>query len=406
MALEVRLINDNEFDDVYECALRIFGAPTSDAEKADAREWNEIDRLFAAFDGEEIVATSGLVSLPIVVPGGEVVPAAGVTLVTTSPTHRRQGLMKLGMVALLNQAVDRGEPLATLWASESKIYGKLGFGAAIDAADLEIAPHHSALRPDVPIGAGRVRVYDSEHAASIIPDVYVRVTAGLPGTMVRRQRDWDFIFKDVGAKRDSKPVMQYAVYEEDGVGRGYAKFRNTEHWRGQHAEFEIEVFEFHSADAIAHAALWRFLSSIDLISKIKIRVARSRSRIATLLADPRRLKASSGESIWVRLVDAPAALASRRYAVAGELVVEIEDAMGYAAGRFALNGSPDGADVVETTADADVKLSVEALGSAYLGAPRIAELAWAGRVEGDSAAVTLLDSMLRWPIEPYCTVHF
>jgi len=406
MTIEIRLIDDSEFEAVYDCALRTFGAHTSDEEKIDAREWNELDRIFAAFEGEEVVATSGVVSLPIVTPGGEVVPAAAVTLVTTSPSYRRQGLMRRLMIALMDQAIERGESLATLWASESSIYGKLGFGAAIDAADLEIAPHHAALRSDAPAGSGRVGVYDSKRAAVIIPEIYERVTAGLPGTMSRRQRDWDFMFKDVGAKRDSKPDMQFAVYEEGGVGRGYARFRVAEHWRDQHAEFAVDVFEFHSADAAARAELWRFLTSIDLVSKIKVRVARSRSRIATLLEDPRRLRAAVGESIWVRLLDVPAALTARRYSVPGDLVIEIDDPMGYAAGKFALSGGPDGATANPTTSDPDVRLSAESIGSAYLGAPRIAELAWAGRVEGDDEAVALLDLMMRWSEEPHCVVHF
>ena len=132
MSIDIRLIDDSEFDAVYDCALQTFGVPASDEDRADTRKWVEMDRTFAAFDGDEVVATSGVVSLPIIVPGGEVVPAAAVTLVTTSPTHRRQGLMNRGMVALLDQAVERDEPLATLWASESSIYGNVGFGAAID----------------------------------------------------------------------------------------------------------------------------------------------------------------------------------------------------------------------------------------------------------------------------------
>lgn len=59
-----------------------------------------------------------------------------------------------------------------------------------------------------------------------------------------------------------------------------------------------------------------------------------------------------------------------------------------------------------TNAGADVRLSAESIGSAYLGAPRISELAWAGRVDGDGGAVALLDAMMRWPEEPHCSVHF
>jgi len=406
MAAEIRLITESEFDSVYNCTMLTFGVPMSDDDRADTRAWIELDRVFAAFDDGEVVSTSGVVSLPIVVPGGSVVPAAAVTLVTTAPTHRRLGLMKRGMTALLDQAVERGEPLATLWASESSIYGNLGFGAAIDGADLEIAPHQAALRPDAPAGAGRVRLYDGEGAKLVVPGIYARVTAAVPGTMIRRERDWTHIFKDVAASRSGKIPIRYAVYEEAGVGRGYVRYRMTEHWRDMHAAGEVEVIEFHAADAAAHAELWRFLASIDLVAKIKVHHTRSRSRLAALLYDPRRLRSSSGESIWVRLLDPVAALAARRYGVSGELVIEIDDPMGYASGRFAVAGGPEEATVAKVDSVPDVTLSAESIGSAYLGAPRIEELAWAGRVEGDASAVALFDAMMRWPVEPYCTVHF
>jgi predicted acetyltransferase len=406
MTPEIRPITESEFDAVYDCTMLTFGVPMSDADRADTRAWIELDRTFAAFDDDEVVATAGVVSLPIVVPGGAVVPAAAVTLITTAPTHRRQGLMKRGMKALLDQAVERDEPLATLWASESSIYGNLGFGPAIDATDLEIAPHQAALRPDAPVGKGRIRLYDSDAAKAIVPEVYERVTAGVPGTMIRRERDWTHIFKDVAAARDGKTATRYAVYEEGGAGRGYVRYRLTEHWRDMNAESEVEVIEFHAVDAAAQAELWRFLTSIDLVAKVKVRLARSRSRLSPLLLDPRRLRSRSGDSIWVRLLDPVAGLSARRYGVQGELVIEIEDPMGYASGRFAVDGGPEAATVARVDSTPDVVLSAESIGSAYLGMPRIEELGWAGRVEGDAGAVALFGAMMRWPVEPYCTVHF
>jgi predicted acetyltransferase len=403
---EIRPITESEFDAVYNCTMLTFGVPRSDADRADTRAWVELDRIVAAFDEGEVVATSGVVSLPIVVPGGSVVPAAAVTLVTTKPTHRRQGLMKRGMTALLDQAIERGEPLATLWASESSIYGNLGFGAAIDGSDLEIAPHHAALRSDAPRGAGRIRLLDSDGAKLVVPGIYDRVTAGVPGTMIRREQDWTAIFKDVAAARDGKVATRYAVYEDGGVDRGYARYRMTEHWRDMNAAGEVEVIELHAADAAAHAELWQFVASLDLVTKIGVKLARSRNRLSPLLRDPRRLRSTSGESIWVHLLDPVAALAARRYGVQGELVIEIDDPMGYANGRFAVAGGPEEATVTKVDSAPDVTLSAESIGSAYLGTPRIEELAWAGRVEGDPGAIALLDAMMRWPVEPYCTVHF
>src|SRR3712207_7190488 len=52
----------------------------------------ELDRSLALWDGDRVVATSGLYSRELTVPGA-VVPCAGVTWVSVAATHRRRGLL-------------------------------------------------------------------------------------------------------------------------------------------------------------------------------------------------------------------------------------------------------------------------------------------------------------------------
>ena len=52
----------------------------------------EIDRSFAAVDDGRIVGTSAAITTRMVVPGGDRVPTAGVTMVGVQPTHRRGGI--------------------------------------------------------------------------------------------------------------------------------------------------------------------------------------------------------------------------------------------------------------------------------------------------------------------------
>ena len=66
-----------------------------------------------------------------------------------------------------------------------------------------------------------------------------------------------------------------------------------------------------------------------------------------------------GESLWVRVLDAPAALSARTYAAPGRVVFEVVDALrpdGDAAGRFVLDGGPDGAEARRTTDEPDLVL--------------------------------------------------
>ena len=113
------------------------------------------------------------------------------------------------------------------------------------------------------------------------------------------------------------------------------------------------------------------------------------------------------DRLWLRLLDVPAALAGRDYLSAGRVVLEVVDPGGYAAGRFALDASPDGADCRPTTESADLTVPVTALGSAYLGGHRLGTLAAAGLVDVHTpGALGTADRLLGTDRAPWSTVHF
>jgi predicted acetyltransferase len=120
------------------------------------------------------------------------------------------------------------------------------------------------------------------------------------------------------------------------------------------------------------------------------------------LADGRAARLTDrSDHTWVRLLDVPAALAARRYATTGSLVVEVDDPLGFAAGRFRLDGGPDGAECAPTSDEADLAVPVGVLGAAYLGGQPWARLADAGWVDerrpGAVAAATALFAPARAP---------
>jgi predicted acetyltransferase len=83
------------------------------------------ERIFLAYDGDDLVGATTDLELRLTVPGGEAT-AAGVTGVGVLPTHRRRGILNRLMRAELDAIADRREPLAILWASEEPIYGRYG----------------------------------------------------------------------------------------------------------------------------------------------------------------------------------------------------------------------------------------------------------------------------------------
>ena len=144
----------------------------------------ELERMLAAFDDGKIVGGAGAFSFRMTVPGGDSVPTAGVTIVGVLPTHRRRGILRSMMRAQLDDFHARGEPLATLFASEETIYGRYGYGLATLNLQFEIDGAHNAFRPGVET-VGRVRLVDAETAAKQLPPVYDAVRRVTPGTNER-----------------------------------------------------------------------------------------------------------------------------------------------------------------------------------------------------------------------------
>jgi predicted acetyltransferase len=132
-----------------------------------------------------------------------------------------------------------------------------------------------------------------------------------------------------------------------------------------------------------------------------------REPLTSLLVEPRRLRRSLSDQIWLRILDVPAALEARRYSVDGSLVLEVHDDFGgYAEGRYRLTGGPDGAECTRTTDEPDLTLSVADLSACYLGDARFVSRGWSGLIDGDGESLILADRMFGWHVDPWCTTHF
>ncbi len=159
----------------------------------------------------------------------------------------------------------------------------------------------------------------------------------------------------------------------------------------------------------AAAGLWRYCLDLDLIGAVQLAGRPVDEPLRWLLADPRRLRtAKVTDGLWVRLLDLPAALAARRYAAPGAVVVEVTDRLRPANdGRFLLEGGPDGADCRPTGREPDLLCDVADLGAAYLGGVKLASLARAGRVlEQAPGALARADAMFATDPAPWCTTGF
>jgi predicted acetyltransferase len=402
----IRTATPDEFPQISAHLDLVFAEAPTEEGQAEFKQWLEFDRTFVADDAGAVVGTAATHSYRMVVPGGDTIPVGGLTIVAVKPTHRRSGLLRQLMRRHLEDVRDHGEAAGILYASESSIYGRFGFGAAVPSGDITIGRSHGAFRRDVPPPRGAYRLLDLEAAGPVVRQIFAAATGNIPGGVVPREQDWVARLTDYPGRREGATPWRFVIYDRDGEPRGYARYRQKEAWGDGGPEGKVAVRELHAVDGEAFAALWRFLLDIDLAVTVEAGSRPVPDPLRLLLADPRRLMEKASDGVWVRLVDVPAALAARRYRVEGSLVIEVRDEFFESGGRYRLTGGPDGAVCERTAAAADISFGVEHLGSVYPGGQSVARLGWLGLIQGDPAAIRRCDDMFSWPIAPANSLHF
>jgi predicted acetyltransferase len=371
----------------------------------------ELDRSLGLFEGGQVLATSGLYSRTLTVPGG-VVPCAGVTWVTVAPTVRRRGVLTEMMRRQLTDLHEQErEPVAALWASEAPIYGRFGYAPAAYRGGLTGRTERLRLRPDIDLGTGQVALVDRETYEPAATAVYDAVRRLVPGNLARDERWWDRRLRDLPDQRDGATALRFLLHTEtDGTVTGYAAWRIKCAWNDDTGETDgtLIVEEVRASSTSAYASLWKVLLSVDLVRTVKAPMASPDDPLRHLVTDGRALATRQIDALWVRLVDVGRALSARRYPAPIDFVFEVRDPFcEWNAGRWHLWGHPAGAFCDRTDRDPDIVLGIEELSAIYLGGVSLASLQAAGRVtEVSPGAVTQASTAFGWPVTPWCPDEF
>jgi predicted acetyltransferase len=415
----IRPVSPEEFDAFHTVDIHAFhGSPLSPEERQLVLSHLEFDRSLAAFDGDVPVGTAGAYTFQLTVPGSAALPAAGVTWVSVLPSHRRRGVLTSLMRRQLADVRDRGEPLAVLWASESVIYSRFGYGRAMWHADLTLYRGEGTLARTAPADGGlRLRLVDPMAGVPELAKVYDAVLPSRPGFIARTESWWQRTVYDPADRRPGTSPLHCVLAEDDGGPRGYALYSAVSRWDSDTSlpDSTLNVREMLAADGAASAALGADLLSRDLTTEFRLRGRPVDDPLLYQLADPRRARPRLKDALWVRIIDVPRALARRRYSGPADVVLEVRDDLLPAnAGRWRLTtveAAPDGsglsATCVASSSAPDVLLDVTQLGAAYLGGTTLGALAAAGLVaEGRPGAVRQLSTALSWDPAPWCPVNF
>lgn len=244
-----------------------------------------------------------------------------------------------------------------------------------------------------------------------------------PGCTARRQRAgqvdrdngwWDLVLgRDGYAPSDELP-HNWLIHEGDDGPDGLLAWK-AKGDSGLVPPFgTVEVWDLATASGAAYRDLWAYLSGIDLIDQVRVLNRPIDEPVRWLLGDARTLVMTQQvDFLWVRLLDVPRALSARRYAMPGEVILEVidESRPGFAGGRYRLRAADaevecertDRAEVEceRTDRDPDVQMTEQALASIYLGGFRLTEMLLSGPARectpGAVAQIDLMFSAARAP---------
>ncbi|MBT2473612.1 GNAT family N-acetyltransferase [Microbacterium sp. ISL-103] len=355
-------------------------------------------------EGTLPVATVNSWVTPLTIPGGEVDMWA-ISAVTVSGTHRRRGIARNLLEGELRAAADAGIPLAGLTVSEATIYERYGFASAIPAAKVSIDAPRAGWNG--PATDGRIEYIERESLQSDLSALHEEARTQRAGQIAGWDARWERIAGLSVGHTAPRAVRGVRYVDADGAVRGAMAYSLKEVSGSFRADMEIHHLASTTTDALA--ALWRFALQHDLVSKVVVDLRPVDDPITWLVTDQRGVELTPHDHGWLRILDVPAVLTARSYRAPLDLVLRVDDALGFAEGLWRLTTDADGAAAVvrlDGDVEADVELAVGALSAIYAGGVSAVRLRAAGRLRASAETAAALDDAFRTSDAPLLGIWY
>ncbi|MEJ1088897.1 GNAT family N-acetyltransferase [Microbacterium sp. Mu-80] len=361
--------------------------------------------VYDAAAGDLPVATVNSWITPMTVPGGEIDMWA-ISSVTVSGTHRRRGIARAMLEGELRSAASAGIAIAGLTVSEATIYGRYGFGSALPVARLSVDTTRAGwMGENVP---GRLVYADRQTLADDLETLHEQSRTTRAGQIAGWPGRWQRMAGLAEGDKEAAAVRGIRYLDADGVVRGAMAYTLSEIPAVFRSELRIRTLQTTTDEALR--ALWQFVVQHDLVDRASVDLRPLDDPLPWLVADQRAVKTEVHDHGWLRVIDLPTALQAREYRAPLDVVLHVDDPLGFAAGSWRIRIGADGrAEVRATdgTADtADVRLGVIELSAIYAGGVRATQLAAAGRIHGAGETITAIDEAFRASAAPLLGIWY
>ena len=364
-ALRLVDITAAHLDDVIRVRSRSFGplgASNREEWIKDAQEFIDGNRYLGVADGDEVVAAGRIWDFRQWW-GGRQVPMAGIASVVVSPEYRGRGVGSMLMRGVLARSVEQGFPLTALYPATTVIYRHLGyeFGGgryrfSFPAADLRsLGGKDVGIRRAGPADAGRfLELVAESHAAGRVNGPLVWAES--------KVAEW--------------------LEDEDNFGYladdGFVVYN----WH----DSDLRIDEIVAGSEATGRALWATVGSGSSIAT-NVQAYIAPNDPVHLLVNHEADKHAQLQRWMLRVLDAPAAIAARGFALGAsvEVDLELEDMeVSGNTGRWHLSVADGSGSLTPSAGAGDtLRLGSRGLAALYAGTP-LAALRRSGLASGGS----------------------
>ncbi|OAI41095.1 hypothetical protein AYO38_04550 [bacterium SCGC AG-212-C10] len=403
MNIEIRACKDQEELQEYGRIISYVFANSEGVEEeitTTLPEWTT-----CAFIDGKMGATMGTFPFTVRLNGAGV-KMGGVTAVGTLPEHRRKGILRKIMTQGFAEMRERGQAYAILWASMGAIYQRFGYGLASTGVDYTFDPRFAGFESG-PEPTGNVSLMAKDEAYPILKQLYIQFASPRNLQIHRAPALWEAsVFRP---RKKGEPVY-FGVYRNgDGEARGHIVYRTYEEDRPGPNQ-TLDVSDFVALDMDAYRGLWGYIRRHDLVGTVKMRgVVGEDDPAPDLLLEPRVLRRSTQDAIWMRVVDIEKAVPQRPYGDRGELTFRVDgDAMcPWNEGTWLFETDGTTTDIRRTDRAADLEMPLNTLASLLAGHRAATHYQRAGRLTANSDnALRAADRLFATAYAPFCSNGF
>ena len=310
--------------------------------------------------------------------GGRVLPLAGIAGVTVAVEARGRGVLGPLLVALLEQARERGAVLSTLFPSAPGIYRRTGYETIVTTQEVDVP---SSVLAALPASPGVTLRRAEEQDAEALRRAYDTWASGVDGALTRRgvsfpATDAELVGAHTGVTLAEGPdgeVLGYASWTR-GPGRGPGP--------------ELSVADLVATRTGAYAALLRAVGSFSSVAST-VRLRTSGHDLVRLLLPATAWAPVVEELYMLKVLDVAAAFTGARcapslawrgtFTLAGDVLPGLD-------GAYAVDAAAGRLTCVRAPATDDRRLAPRGLALLVTGAVPCRDLRVLGLLTGGDPA--------------------